>query len=308
MTMNKTAMRMAVRQGGVIRHNQALECGLSRSSIDRRVRSGEWKRIGRGIFRLVDLNEPLDRVRAAVCVLPGAVISHETAAEMHQIRGLERGLAVVTVPTKTTHAFTGVNVHRTHDLADDHIAPMSGLPVTTPARTLCDLAATLHPLYLASIVDDQIAAKRLDFDDFRRVVESIRRKGKPGAASLGEILDERTDGPTPGATRIERIGLRVLIDAGLPSPEIEFAAPWDRTRRLDAAYPTARIGIEWDSKRWHTQVARFDSDRKRDRLALLCGWRVFRFTWADVNDRPHEVADTLQAALIDQPLPIPAGG
>jgi len=188
-------------------------------------------------------------------------------------------------------------------MEDGHFCMTNGLPTTSVPRTLCDLAAILHPLHLAAIVDDQIAARRLDLDEFAAVIDAIRRRGKPGATALGALLDERNANGAPLASRLERLGLRVIAEAGLPQPEVEFPAPWDRTQRIDAAYPEVRVGIEWDSKRWHTQVAAFDNDRRRDRLALLHGWRVFRFTWEDVHDRPHEIVGAIRAAVIQANTP-----
>ena len=298
MDKDRNALQLVIRQGGVLRVDQALDCGITNSSIDRRVRAGKWYRLSRGIYRLVDMDQPFDRVRAAVSVLPNAVVSHETAAEIHKIPRLPSGTAVVTVPSKTTHIFPGVTVHLADDLDDAHVSMTNGFPTTSLPRTLCDLAATLHPRHLAAIVDDQISAQRVDLDELETVINAIRRRGKPGAAVLGSLLDERRASGAPLATRLERLGLNVIAEAGLPRPVVEFPAPWDHTRRIDAAYPEARVGIEWDSKRWHTQVASFENDRRRDRLALLHGWQVFRFTWEDVHDRPHEIVGAISNAVV----------
>ncbi len=297
MSPDKNAIQIAVAQGGVIRLDQALECGLGTESITRRVRSGHWQRISRSAYRLVDVDSPGQRVRAAVAVLPQAVASHETAAELHSIPRLPTGRAVVTVPSKTTHSFPGVIIHRTRDLADTHTTVVSGLPVTTIPRTIVDLAAQLHPRHLEAIVDDLTASRRLDIAELSNLVKSVARKGKPGSASLRRLIGTRQDRRVAAASRLERLGLAVLIDAGLPQPRMEYPAPWDETRRLDAAYPDAKVGIEWDSTTWHTQVAAFQRDRVRDRQALLHSWRVFRFTWHDVTEQPYDVVATIRSAL-----------
>jgi hypothetical protein len=249
------------------------------------------------VYRLVDMDKPQDLVRAAVAVLPHAVASHETAAEIHGIPRVARDKAVVTVHSRTTHSFLGVTVRRTNDLDESHVCVVDGLPVTTLPRTVCDLAAILHPRHLSAIVDDLVASGRLDPIELRALAESLVRKGKPGSTALRSLIDERAATDMAFASRLEHRGLAVLVNAGLPRPRLEFAAPWDNSRRLDAAYPESKIGIEWDSKRWHTQVAAFETDRRRDRQALLHGWRVFRFTWEDVTDRKHEVIESIRSAL-----------
>jgi hypothetical protein len=243
------------------------------------------------------MDEPLDRVRAAIATLPQAVASHETAAELHAIPRLQTGKAVVTVHSKTTHSFPGVVVHRTRDLADDHITAVNGVRATTLGRTVVDLSATLHPRHVEAIVDDLVALNRLDPEEFAELVGSVARRGKPGSSALRDLIAERNASGIPFASRLERIGLAVLLDAGLSRPRTEYPAPWDDTKRLDVAYPQARVGIEWDSRRWHSQADAFHRDRMRDRQALLHDWRVFRFTWVDVTERPHEVVATIRRAL-----------
>ena len=154
-------MAIAVEQGGVLRLDQALECGLCRSTVGRYAAEGTWKRVARGVYRVVDMDGADQRVRAAIAALPHAVASHETAAEMRSIPHLRRGLASVMVHSRTTHVFPGVVVHRTTDLDPTHVTDLTGVPVTTLERTIVDLAGRLHPKHLEFIVDDLIAAKRV---------------------------------------------------------------------------------------------------------------------------------------------------
>lgn len=297
MTPDQLALARAARQGGVINRQQALECGLTTSAISRRLESGDWKREVRSVYRLIDMRAPQDRIRAAVGVLPSAVVSHESAAEIHRIGKVGTGKAVVSVHTRTTHEFPGVIVHRNHDLAAAHVVEITDLPVTTIPRTLVDLGAVVTSRQLRSIVDDLIAERRVTVDELGVTFDEVARKGKPGIKTMRRILEERGSGPAANATTLERRGLRVLLDGGLPEPTTEYPIPWDRKRRFDAAYPPERVGIEWDSRRWHGLIDAFERDRQRDRAALLHGWSVFRFTWADVTERPGNVVDTIRIAL-----------
>lgn len=297
MTPDQSALAIATRQGGVIDRRQALACGLSRSAIDRRVESGDWMRVRRSVYRLIDLTEPKDLLRAAVGVLPSAVVSHESAAEIHRIPAVATGRAVVSVHSRSTHVFPGVTVHRNHDLAASHVVEIDDLPVTTVPRTIVDLGLVLNHRHLRRVVDDLIAAQRMTVEQLSATFEQVAKRGKPGAKSLRRILEERGVGPEANATTLELLGLRVLRDGGIADPIIEYPIPWDSTRRFDAAYPAERVGIEWDSRRWHGLIDAFERDRRRDRAALLHGWRVFRFTWQDVTERPGEVVETVQIAL-----------
>jgi very-short-patch-repair endonuclease len=71
--------------------------------------------------------------------------------------------------------------------------------------------------------------------------------------------------------------------------------------RLDLAYPTLRLGIEADGRRWHGGVADFERGRIRSNLLVHLGWRVLQFTWADVTRRPAQVAASVARELSGSP-------
>ena len=210
---------------------------------------------------------------------------------------MRRDVAVVTVHSQTTHRYLDALVHRSHDLHTSHIMQIKGLPVTTPARTVIDLAALLRPRHVASIVDNLVAARKLAIADVRTIAEQVLRRGKPGSTALRQLLEDRGEGPDADASRLERAGFRLLIGAGLPEPRLEYPIPWDPRRRFDAAYPDSKLALEWDSRRWHTQVEAFERDRERDRQAVRNGWRILRYTWHDLTTRPSTVTDTVRSVL-----------
>lgn len=289
--------QLAASQGGIVRTEQALECGMTPRQVQHRLQSGAWERLFRGVHRVFDMTNCRDRLLAVVAALPSATVSHEAAAQIHSIPNVRRGLVVVSVHSQTTHTFPGVTVHRNHDLDREQVMTRDGLPVTTVPRTVIDLAAMLTARHLESIIDDLIAAQRLSIRELRDSVERVSRRGKPGSASLRELLAQRSDDAAPSATPLERRGFQILKDGGLPAPIREYRMPWNENRRFDAAYPQAQLAIEWDSRRWHTQVSAFETDRRRDREAAAHGWRVLRFTWQDLNLRSHDVIDTVRRAL-----------
>ncbi|MCL1693601.1 MAG: hypothetical protein M3096_07960 [Actinomycetia bacterium] len=297
MHADREVTRLAVRQGGVIRSGQAFECGFTKGQIDQRVRDGRWTLVGRFGYRIVEMEGLLNLVRAAVATLPNAVVSHEAAAEIHDFPKMPRGLASVSVHSRTTHEFPDVVVHRCHDLEKDHIVQVSELPTTSIPRTVVDLAAHLTTGHLAAVLSSLITERRVITAEVQTVVDRVARRGKPGIRKIRTILNGRDSGPRDG-TPLERLGAEVLRTRGVPEPLFEFPMPWDPDRRFDAAYPDSGLAIEWDSRRWHDLEEAFSSDRERDRIALLHGWRVVRFTWSDVTQRPDEVAETVRRLLL----------
>jgi very-short-patch-repair endonuclease len=298
MNLDRAAVCLAVRQGGVIRHDQAYACGFTKGQIDQRVRDGRWKPVGHFGYRVIEMAGFEDRLRAAVTSLPLAVVSHEAAAQIHGLPKVQRGKSTVLVHSRTTHDFPEVIVRRCHDLLEEHVVKEIDLPVTSIARTIVDLAPHVSQRHLSSILASLIVERRVRTDDVWAVVDQVARRGKPGIAKMRAVLAERDEGPRDG-TPLERLGASVLRDFGLPEPRFEYPMPWKLERRFDAAYPGAKLAIEWDSRRWHDDPDAFERDRRRDREALLHGWKVVRFTWRDLTERPGEVADTVRRLLAE---------
>ena len=296
MNLDREAVRLAVHHGGVISRDQAYGCGFTKGQIDRRVRRGQWQPVGNFGYRVIEMSGFEDRLRAAVAALPRAVVSHEAAAQIHDLSKVPRDRPTVLVHSRTTHGFPGVIVRRCHDLLEEHVLERSGLPVTSIPRTIVDLAPHVSERHLSSILSSLIVERRVQIDNVWAVVDQVARRGKPGIANMRRVLAERDEGPRTG-TPLERLGASVLRDFGLPEPLFEYPMPWDCSRRFDAAYPSAKLAIEWDSRRWHDDPDAFQRDRQRDREALLHGWSVVRFTWRDLVEHPTEVAGTVRQLL-----------
>jgi very-short-patch-repair endonuclease len=176
------------------------------------------------------------------------------------------------------------------------VVEIQGLPVTTVARTLMDLASQLHPLQLKAAVEDSIAAGKTTMPSLLQVLHDVARKGKPGVTAMRDLLDGWC-GEARSVSVLESRGNKLLRDAGLNGFKTEYPIPWSLDRRFDVGYDDECVAVEWDSRRWHLQSLAFESDRMRDRQAVLHGWRVLRFSWADVHLRPEDVVATVRAVL-----------
>jgi very-short-patch-repair endonuclease len=288
-------MQLAAAQGGCVTRSQLIECGVSTRTIERMTSAGAMDPATAGVYRLLPSKGWRDDVRAAIAALPGAIVSHHSAAAM---LGFPRTkpLAVVSVHTRTTHEFPGVCVRRTHDMAPDHVHDLDGVPVTTAARTVVDLAAVLHPKHLSAIIQDLVLTSQLALPDVAVVLGEVARRGKPGVQSLRATLEMLGPEPTP-MTELERRGWALLQRAGVADGVRECAVPWDPDRRFDVAWPDVRVAVEWDSRRWHGALQRMAYDRRRDRAAAINGWVVIRFTWDEVVTRPDRVVDDVRSLI-----------
>jgi very-short-patch-repair endonuclease len=205
----------------------------------------------------------------------------------------------VSVPRRRTKVFEAVVVHQLTDLTDDHITTVHGLPITTPERTIIDLSAVLGRSHLEQIIDNSLAARRVDLEQLGTLFGQLGRRGKPGTAKLRAILEPRQSGYHAPESELERRLVGLLETHGLPNPVLQFSPEWlaPTNGRVDLAYPEAFLVIEGDSRRWHTMLNSFESDRQRDNAAQLAGWSVLRFTWDDIVHRPEHIAETVRKAL-----------
>ncbi len=296
MGIPSAVIQLAAKQGGYVNRSQLVDLGYSTSAIDRRLANAELKRVVANVYQVFPPSDHVDLIRGAVLALPGAVVSHQSAAHMLGFPLLPRLRPTVTVPSHTTHVFPGVTVRRCFDLDPTHVAAVGDLSVTNVQRTAFDLAAVLRPKLFDRVAEALILAERMSIDQLEAVVDQVARRGKPGSRAARVFIATR-EGTLITASALERKGRTVLAAGGLPSPVPQYPIPWDPHRRFDDAYPQSRLAIEWDSRAWHLQREAMTSDRRRDRDAASHGWLVLRFTYEDLKSRQGEVVPTVATLL-----------
>ena len=293
-----TIRRLAESQNGLVTGEQAVSAGLSRCVIRRRVRLGEWKCLGSDTYLIYGSPSAMVYLRAAVLALP-AVVSHQSAAQLHRL-GCEpfRG-AVATVPSRRTYRLEGVQVHQSTDLHRRYVTHIAGLPITNPVRTMFDLASVTEFDELRSIAQKALAARRVTYEGLVEILEELGRRGRPGTTHFRKLIEEVSPGHAVPESVMEEKMLALISEGGLPRPTLQMPLPWRSPTkgRVDFAYEDARVIIECDGRRWHTTMEAFESDRRRDNLAQLNGWRVLRFTWNDLNETPARVLYQIAQAL-----------
>ena len=291
--------KLGGRQSGYITLRQALACGMSADAVRRRVDARRWIRVRAGLF-LIPGFEPSIRGRllAATAAL-GAVVSHESAAELHDLPGVPTGLAVVTVRTRTTNRFPDVQVHQTTDLRAGHVVELEGMPVTDVVRTVIDLASAMPIPAIGKMIDHLVVRNSATIDEFADEVIELARHGKPGMKTMHSVLEVRDGARFMGDSRLEMWTLHLIREWGFPEPEVQYPLPWRPTRkgRVDFAYPQIRLIIEVDGRAWHTTLEAFESDRLRDNHAQLAGWRVLRITYRMLVEQPEMVRDMIRRAF-----------
>ncbi|HET7047649.1 MAG TPA: DUF559 domain-containing protein, partial [Solirubrobacteraceae bacterium] len=166
-----------------------------------------------------------------------------------------------------------------------------GIPLTTPARTICDLAAT-EPL---RDVESALAEARIHRLATDRQINAViaRASTRPGAPIIRKLLEAEAD---TGYTRskAERRLRDLIHDADLDRPL--FNEPV-LGYVVDVVWPDQRLIVEVDGYAYHSHRAAFERDRRRDQQLIAAGYRVIRITWIQLRDRPIETIATIARAL-----------
>jgi very-short-patch-repair endonuclease len=184
----------------------------------------------------------------------------------------------------------GLRIHTTIGLPDDEVTTLDGLAITSPARTLLDLAAA-GARTLDTILDRAEQQRLIDFAELHTLLERYPRR--PGTRSLKAQL-ARYRGPVDVRSELERL-VHQLCDAhDLPRPQVNCVI---EGRVRDFFWPRHRLVVEADSYSWHRSPSALNADRERDVELTLAAYRVLRFTWEQVTQRPDYVVASILSAL-----------
>jgi very-short-patch-repair endonuclease len=176
-------------------------------------------------------------------------------------------------------------------LPDEEVTVRHGIPLTTPARTICDLAAT-EPLRDVESALAEARVHRLATD--RQINAVIQRAPtRPGASIIRKLLEQEDDtGYT--SSKAERLLRDLIAKANLERPL--FNEPL-LGYVVDALWPRQRLIVEVDGYAYHRHRAAFERDRARDQQLIAAGYRVIRITWIQLRDRPIETITAIIKAL-----------
>lgn len=292
---------VAETQRGLFTRRQASGLGFSANALAHREATGRIRRLHPSVFAFAAVPTPFEvRVLAACLAIDRAVASHESAAWLHGLTPPPARRIVVTVPPGCSTRLNGVVVHRSRWLPDRHIASAMGAPVTSRIRTILDMAGICGVERLGRMLDEQLVLRTVTMPELLEQFEAWATYGRPGARRMRRVLVTRCAGSVMAESELERRFHRLLTSAGLPVAETQFRPPWGGTLigRVDVAFVEQRLVVELDGRRWHSRDEAFETDRRRDQLAVVAGWRVLRFTWKQVTQQPTIVLDTLRAALV----------
>jgi len=289
-TGDPAAAWVAARQCGVISHGQLLACGLTRDAIRHRRETSRLHSLYRAVYLLGHRGAPegSSQWAAVLACGPRVVLSFHSAGWWWAICAELQG--VVDVSGTVNHGKKpGIRFHQVGTFTPGDVRSRRGLPVTSPIRTLVDLAGVLNERALERAVDEAILRRLVRERD---LVEALGpSRGRPGIRRLRAILG---NGLEHGASRsgVERTFRRLIAAAELPAPDFNVRV---ERYELDALWREYGLAVEIDSYATHGGRVPFEADRVRD--ADLSGLKPLRFTDRRLKLHPEAVVATLAREL-----------
>jgi hypothetical protein len=290
--------RLAADQQGVVSGQQLRDLGLSAGVIERAVRAGHLHRVFRGAYAV---GHPgigwRDRIRAATLACGrGTVASHRSAAALLSL--VDRAPVVVDVIAagKRGDKIDGIHAHWSPGLLRGETGSVSGIPCTSPARTLVDYGGMVGIRSLRSAFERAAAKKMLDID---AVEAALGSGGRRGARSLRVLIVEWREAAALAKrarlkSPLEAMILPILSRRGIPAPRANAAVHLvDGRIEVDFLWAEQRFVLEADSRDFHGTEVAFERDRWRDRELLRVGFSTLRVTRLQAEREAEQIADAI---------------
>ncbi len=300
-SIDAEVVAIACRQHGLIALSQLIEQGGSKQLARRRVESGRWLGVERGVYLIAGHPFTWDtRVHARLLASgEGALVSHRAGAVLWDVEGFRPGRPELSVPRGHRPRHLDARIHESTDL---HLADpvlRRGIPTTGLVRTLLDVGAVITPAALEHAIDATLRTTPTEWPDLYSALVLHSRRGRDGCGFLRAVLDERFGDRVITDSWFEKVVRRLLIDAGFPVPESQWNV-YDGPLflgELDLAWPGHRVGVELQSKAFHLNPTSFEKDPQKLNRIRLVGWDVLEFTWAFYKDHPEQLRAQIARAL-----------
>lgn len=279
-------------QHGVVARRQLVSIGLGAGAIQHRVVTGRLHRVQWGVYAV---GHPRLTVKggwmAAVLTCGvGATLSHRSAGALWCIAPYAGAWIDVTAPHARRGRRGALAIHGARLDQVDHVA-VDGIPVTTVARTLLDLAEIVDRRRLERAFE---TAERRRLFDLRQVRDvCMRARGRRGLGPMLALLPSLAP-PPETRSELERRFLDFCRDHGLPTPTINARIG---SFEVDALWRAEKLAVELDSFEFHRTRAAFERDRAKDAALMTAGLRVIRLTSRRLDGEPEAVAGLLHGLI-----------
>jgi very-short-patch-repair endonuclease len=289
---------LAELQYGVVARWQLTLLGYGKDAIQVRIDSGLLKPMHVGVYAVghTKLTRNGYFLAAVLAFGPRAVLSHRSAGVLWDLLTSRQIKADVTTHVSGQRHARRIKAHRTRHLHPEDVTIKDGIPVTSVARTILDLAAILGPDRLRDVIDDAVRRELFDLAALERAMaRTPRRKGVP---KLTAILADYRGAPDLRSKFEKRFRHRIRATTGLPEPlyNVQIAG-----YRADVYFPDYKLVIELDSRHFHLTPRAFEADAVRDTARLKQKIGTLRITDKRFYSEPDAVIEDVLALTIKQP-------
>jgi len=283
-------------QHGLVARLDALN-HVTRRQLEHLLATGRLERVLPNAYRIAGSPESWEQMALAAVLSSGdgALVSFQAAAYVWTLAGFwEQPPCEITTPSRRRSRLEGVIVHDSETLDGIHADRRHRIPVTSVARTLCDLTACCWPNQVGRALDDALRRKLTSLRRVGAVFDDLATRGRRRSTVMRELLAERGASFHPGGSDPEARIIQVLVSGGLPRPVQQHRVRIEgRTYRLDGAFPSYKVGVEYEGFDYHSTRTAFDDRYERDRLLKHDGWHIVYVTSRTADARI--VSDTLHA-------------
>ena len=291
-TQQERVAAIASRQRGRVARRQLVAAGVSGKQIDRMVASGHLIKLHRGVYAVGYLAEvALARETAALLACDGSVLSHRSAARVWELLPEAPDRPIELTVTQPRRSREDIIVHRSSKLTRLDRRVRDLLPLTSPARTILDLAAALTTRETERALDEALTLRLVTIAEIRAALG--RYAGHHGTGALAALLDHRL---LPGLTRsrAEALFLEIVRAAGLPEPETGLRSCG---YQIDFLWRRERVVFEIDGYPYHSTKTAFERDRRKDAALKQAGLDANRVSAQQVQRESLAVAAYVAARL-----------
>jgi very-short-patch-repair endonuclease len=295
--------RYAASHHGLITRAALAELGASEAAVRHRVARGELEMLSPLVCRYLAAPKTVNqRVLSAVLDAgPGAVASHQTAASLWGLPGMF--VQPIQVIGRRDHlhrgsAYLADVVHEPRLLLENHVMELAGVPLTSPGRTLIDLAglSAVHTGRLARLLDTAWARNLINYHSINRTFRELAKRGRPGIRRMRTLLDERPADYRPPESGIEArlMALAATAMVGGLRRQVDIGDEDGWIGRMDFVSDSRLWIVEVDSGLFHGSLTDRSRDRARRERLRVTGWVVTEISDVELFHRTDHVTATLK--------------
>ena len=284
---------LARRSHGLVDRKTVLRHGATDETVRTELRRGRWIRVHPGVYYLnvTPRTWHTDVLAAVLAAGPDALATHRTASRLWRLEGVGGRVIEVTVPHDGRPGPSGVLVHRTRRPLPG--ADTDGIPITSPERTLLDLAAFVPRAVLEKAYMSALHQKHTTPDLVAAYVEDFGGRGVRGTRKLKQVVPLADEGITASGSEVE---LRQIIrTCPIPAPALQLrvALPIGGNAYPDFSWPDRMKIVEVDGYDAHSTPEQLHDDLIRQNALMDLGWEIRRFSGRRIRREPLAVGEEI---------------